>query len=264
MAANTGSVHLAGIFFVRSEAAPSLCRVAFHSLCLLLMSLMLAWWHGWRDANIFPLIRESAFKAQTVPGAHSPLFQFNGRLTWVDGRLPWVAQRRTNIGCPHDRALSRSSSAVLLGGSVAQPKLTASTKHRTGSRQRPAFLFRTMSVALSLPSTLYSKVPQAATMPRCLGSRAGFYRPEPRELDRHWLWSDRYCVSVLRRRHSGRDFAASCGPRATSRQADWGRGRSCRELPALLVPAAAPPSEVGGTSLRSSVSLRRHTTTKPT
>jgi hypothetical protein len=226
MAANTGSVHLAGIFFVRSEAAPSLCRVAFHCLCLLLMSLMLAWWHGWRDASIFPLIRETAFKAQTARGAHSPLFQFNGRLTWVDGRLPWVAQRRTNIGCPHDRALSRSSSAVLLGGCVAQPKLTASTKHRTGSPQRPAFLFRTMS-ALSLPSTLCSKAPQAAPMPR----RLDFYRPEPTEPDRYWLWSDRYCASVLHRRRSGRDFAASCGGRATSRQADRGGGLSCRELP---------------------------------
>jgi hypothetical protein len=47
--------------------------------------------------------------------------------------------------------------AVRLGGPVAQPKLTESMKHRAGSPRRAAFLFRTMSAALSLPSALYSK-----------------------------------------------------------------------------------------------------------
>ncbi len=163
------------------------------------------------------------------------------------------SQRRTNIGYPHDRALSLSRSAVLLGGSGAQPKLTESTKH-AGSPQRAAFLFRTMSVALSLASAL------AATMPRRLDSRPECNRPEPRRLHQRWLWSDRYRASILDRRRCGRDF----GARATSRRTDWGRGgRSCRELSVLSVSAAAPTGEAAGRSLRSSVSLRHQTTPTP-
>jgi hypothetical protein len=105
----------------------------------------------------------------------------------VDGRLPWVVQRRTNIGCPHDRALSRSRSAVRLGGSVAQPKLTESMEHRAGSPRRAAFLSWIMSSALSLPSALCSKAPLAAAVPHRLGSRAGWYWCEPRELDQRSL-----------------------------------------------------------------------------
>jgi hypothetical protein len=129
-----------------------------------------------------------------VRRAHSPLFRLSlclaslssmvSRPGSIEGCLPWVAQRRTNIGFPHDRAPSWSRSAVRLGGSVAQPKLMESMKHRGGSPRRAAFLFRTMSVALSLPSALRSKAPSAVTMPRRLGSRGGCYRSESRELDR--------------------------------------------------------------------------------
>ena len=84
---------------------------------------------------------------------------------------------------------------------------------------------------------------------------------------RWWRRSDWRCASsALARRRSGRGSAASRGGRAKSRTADRGRRqltRSCRELPALLMPAAVPTSQAADRSLRSSVSPRPHTTAKP-
>src|SRR5215831_13122758 len=94
----------------------------------------------------------------------------DGGLPWLDGRFPWVARRRTNIWCPHDRALSRSRSAMLPGGSVAQRKLTESKKDRARWAQRAAFLFLTMSVVVSPRSVLRPNAPLAAPIPRQLGS----------------------------------------------------------------------------------------------
>jgi hypothetical protein len=104
-----------------------------------------------------PLIREAACTAEAVGEACSLLFRlalrcasshFEGRFPWVDGRLPWVARRRANTWCPRDRALSRSRSAILQGGSLVQPKLTESRRDHARSPQRAAFLFLTTSVAV--------------------------------------------------------------------------------------------------------------------
>jgi hypothetical protein len=76
-----------------------------------------------------------------------------------DGHFPSVAWQRTNTSCPRDRALSWSKSAMLRGGSVAQPKLTQSKNHQDHSLQRAAFLFPPMSV----PVSPRSNGPPAAT-----------------------------------------------------------------------------------------------------
>ena len=44
----------------------------------------------------------------------------------TDGRGLWLALRRTSIGCHHDRALARSKTAMLPGGSPERPKLRES------------------------------------------------------------------------------------------------------------------------------------------
>jgi hypothetical protein len=84
---------------------------------------------------------------------------FNGRLPFADGRFPWVARRRTNIGCPRDRALLRSRTAILYCCAAARPKATESSK---------TFLFLAMSVAISPRLDLCRS---AATTPRRLGFR---------------------------------------------------------------------------------------------
>jgi Helix-turn-helix domain of resolvase len=77
---------------------------------------------------------------QTVRIDHSPLASshFDGRLPWVDGRFPWVAWRRTNMGCPRDRALLSSRSAILPRGSLARRKLTEGRKDRARWARRVA------------------------------------------------------------------------------------------------------------------------------
>jgi hypothetical protein len=57
--------------------------------------------------------------------AASPLFGLS-RGTITDGRGLWLALWRTSIWCPHDQALSRSRTAIVLGNSAAQPKLSES------------------------------------------------------------------------------------------------------------------------------------------
>jgi hypothetical protein len=55
------------------------------------------------------------------------------------------ARRHTNTWCPRDRTLSRSKSAILRGGCVAQPKVTKSRKHHAPrSPRRTASLVLTM------------------------------------------------------------------------------------------------------------------------
>jgi hypothetical protein len=150
-----------------------------------------------------PIIRGGACTTDAVREAHSPSFRlslsltsfhFEGRLPWVDGRFPWVARRRTTTLCPRDRALSSSRSAILLGGSVLQPKLRESRKHLACLLQTTACPFAKMSVAVSLQSALCSNALLAATLPRRLGSRPGCWWAL-REPDQYRFPSDRCCAS---------------------------------------------------------------------
>ena len=102
----------------------------------------------------------SLFRPFSVPWHHLTLMV----------RSPWFVWRRTNIWCPRDQALSKSRTAILPGGSVAQPKLMEGRRNHARSPQR-AFLFLIMSVVVSLRSASCSNAPAAATMPRQLGSR---------------------------------------------------------------------------------------------
>ena len=96
-----------------------------------------------RSATLRP-----ARAAQKAPKAHSPLSRlslsllasshFDDRFPWVDGRFPWVSRRRTNTWRPRGRALSKSRTASLPGGSAAQPKLMESTKDHARSPQTAA------------------------------------------------------------------------------------------------------------------------------
>src|SRR5215470_6506588 len=88
------------------------------------------------------IIREPECMAEAVRKAHSPLFRLSLSplvASPFDDRFPQIARRRTSIRCPRDRALSKSRTAILLGGSVAQPKLTKGRKDHARSPQRAAF-----------------------------------------------------------------------------------------------------------------------------
>src|SRR5215470_11546808 len=88
-----------------------------------------------------PTIRPAS-AAETVRIGHSPLASshFDGRLPSVDVRFPWVARRHTNTWCPRERALSRSRSAILPYGFVAERKLTESREDHARWARRGVFL----------------------------------------------------------------------------------------------------------------------------
>jgi hypothetical protein len=94
---------------------------------------VITWW-GWASGRwasrwSLSIIREAAYTAEVAREAYSLLFllvrlSLSFASSPCDGRFPWVARRDTNIGCPRDRALSRSRSAIPRGGSVGELKLT--------------------------------------------------------------------------------------------------------------------------------------------
>jgi hypothetical protein len=147
---------------------PLLCRISQVGLHCLISFVIL-------DALTMSIIGE-AVCTQVARKAYSLLFQpslylapvqFDARLPPVDGRFPWVAKRRTNIACPRDRALSRSRTAILPGGSAEQQKRTESRKHHACSPQTTLCLF----LAVSRRSALCRNAPWPAMMPRRLDAR---------------------------------------------------------------------------------------------
>jgi hypothetical protein len=118
-----------------------------------------------------------ACTTESAWNAHSPLFRLPlslasfhfGRLPWVDGHF----RGSRGDGALVTGALSRSRSAILLGGSVLQPKLRESRKHPACSPQTTACLFAKTSVAVSPQSALCSDALSAATLRRRFGSRPG-------------------------------------------------------------------------------------------
>jgi hypothetical protein len=122
-----------------------------------------------RKYGCYGLLRR--VRAARRPSFSFPTISFTWHHLSLMVRSPRFAWQRTNIWCPRDRALLKSRTAFLPGGSVAQPKLTEGRKNHARSPQRTAFLFLTISVVVSPRSALCSNAASAATMPRRLRSR---------------------------------------------------------------------------------------------